>query len=389
LKAPLLAQRMRGIAPFRVMDILARAKGLEAAGHDVVHMEVGEPDFPAPAPVIAAAQAALQSGKTHYTPAGGIGALREALATYYSEHFNVSVSPKRIVITPGASGALQLVLGVLINHGDRVWVQDPGYPCNRHMIEMYGGIATPLPVMPDGVDSEQVLGVVDEASRALMFASPANPTGEVIRADQLAEIYRGLDLDRQVMIVDEIYQGLEYGHSPETALKLGEDGLFVINSFSKFFGMTGFRVGWVVAPSAYVEALERLAQNLFLAPPTVAQYGALAVFDDAVMVELERRRRVYEQRRDGLFQGLKSLGFALPDAPPPGAFYLYAGLNGLADSGEAFANALLEKQRVAVTPGVDFGVQGTRDHVRFAYTTSGEQIEKGLERIENYLRIAD
>jgi len=376
---------MHDIAPFRVMGILARAKSLEGSGHDVVHMEVGEPDFPAPAAVIKAAHQALTAGATHYTPAVGLSDLREAVSSYYSKRFGVAVDPRRIVITPGASGALQLVLGILINAGDCVLLQDPGYPCNRHMVSMFGGDPNSLPLMPEGIDAQKVLDVVDAQTKALMLASPANPTGEVIPLEELTAIYQGLELDSQFMIVDEIYQGLEYGRSPVTALSLGEKGLFVINSFSKFFGMTGFRVGWVVAPGEYVEPLERLAQNLFLAPSTIAQHAALAVFDEAVLAELDHRRSIFEQRRNQLHAGLRSLGFDLPDVPPQGAFYLYAGLNGLASSGEIFADQLLRLQHVAVTPGVDFGFQGTRDHVRFAYTTTNERIEEGLRRIQTYL----
>ena len=382
---PTLAKRMSKIAPFRVMDILAQAKSLEAAGHAVVHMEVGEPDFPAPGPVIAAAQQALGEGKTHYTPAIGIDPLREALSEYYRARFSISVDPARIVITPGASGALQLVLGVLVDTGDAVWVQDPGYPCNRHMIEMLGGNVRTLPQMRGGVQAQEVLGAVGPEARAVMLASPANPTGEVIRPAEMAAVYGGLEHDSQCLIVDEIYQGLEYGIEPTTALALGEPGLFVINSFSKFFGMTGFRVGWIVAPEGYVEPLERLAQNLFLAPPTLAQHAAMAVFQPAVMEELEQRRQVFGRRRELLFEGLQSLGFALPDHPPQGAFYVYAGLNGLAASGERFAAELLDQQHLAVTPGIDFGTQGTDRHVRFAYTTTANEIEEGLRRLQTFL----
>lgn len=377
---------MQHIAPFRVMEILARAKALEAQGHDVVHLEVGEPDFPAPQAVVDAAHQALASGQTRYTPAAGIGVLRQAVADHYARRFGLSLDPGRVVITPGASGALQLVLGVLLDQGDEVLVQDPGYPCNRHMIQLYGGTAKALPAMAAGFDTAQVLASFGGGGRAMMLASPANPTGEVIEPADLARVYAGMDPERQALIVDEIYQGLEYHDAPSaSALSLGGNGLFVINSFSKYFGMTGFRVGWVVAPQEFVEPIERLAQNLFLAPPTIAQHAALAVFDQPVEEELERRRWEFGKRRDLLYQGLDELGFALPGKMPGGAFYVYAGLNGLADSGEQFANDLLREAHVAITPGIDFGSQGTVDHVRFAYTTSEERIETGLRRIERFL----
>lgn len=383
---PLIAKRMQAISSFRVMEILGRARQLEAAGRDVVHMEVGEPDFPAPSAVVEAAAAALAAGKTHYTPAAGIPELREAVAGYYAARFGVSIDPGRVVITPGASGALLLVLGVLLDPGDQVLLQDPGYPCNSNMIRMLGAAGVALPAMPGGFEVAKALAVITPATRVLMLATPANPTGEVIPISALSRVYAALNRDRQCLVVDEIYQGLEYHGAPiTTALSLGETGLFVINSFSKFFGMTGFRLGWVVAPEDYVEPIERLAQNLFLAPPTLAQHAALAVFGEPVMEELERRRQAFARRRDLLHQGLASLGFSLPAQLPGGAFYLYAGLQGPDQDGEAFCQRLLEDALVAVTPGIDFGARGTRDHVRFAYTTDEARIELGLERMRTFI----
>lgn len=383
---PLIAKRMQAISSFRVMEILTRAKQLEASGLDVVHMEVGEPDFPAPEAVVQAAAAALASGKTRYTPAAGIPELREAVAGYYANRFGVSIDPGRIVITPGASGALLLVLSVLLDPGDQVLLQDPGYPCNTNMISMLGATGVALPDMSDGFDASKTTAAITPAARVLMLATPANPTGEVIPLSQLSEVYTGLDLNRQCLVVDEIYQSLEYHSSPiTTALALGESGLFVINSFSKFFGMTGFRLGWVVAPADYVEPIERLAQNLFLAPPTLAQHAALAAFSEQAMEELEHRRQAFARRRDLLHGGLRSLGFSLPGPMPGGAFYLYVGLNGLAQSGEMLSHRLLEEAQVAITPGIDFGSRGTHDHVRFAYTTDEARIELGLERIRGFI----
>lgn len=371
------AERLRGIAPFRVMAILARAQALAAAGRDIVHMEVGEPDFPAPDAVNAAAQAALARGQTHYTPALGLPALREAIASWYDARFGLAIEPARVIVTPGASGALQLILSALIDPGDRVGIQDPGYPCNRHMILLYGGEAV-------AVDSEQA--VETPGLCGMMLASPANPTGELIAAERLAGLYRVLRAQRRFLIVDEIYQGLQYGTPPQTALMLGEEGLFVINSFSKFFGMTGYRVGWAVVPEDWVDPIDRLAQNLFLAPPTLAQHAALAAFDPPVLDELERRRQVFQTRRDRLFAGLRDLGFALPSRSPEGAFYLYAGLpESVADDGEIFAQRLLEEVGVAITPGSDFGKNDTVRHVRFAYTTEIARIEQGLERLDRLL----
>jgi len=382
---PSFARRMQNIAPFRVMDILARAQAMQREGRDVVHMEVGEPDFPAPSQVNEAAIAAIRAGRTHYTPALGTQALRERIALYYAERFGIVLDPRRVVVTPGASGALQLILGVLIDPGDKVLLQDPGYPCNRHMIAMLGGESCALPPMKDGFDAAVAVSDIGDAV-GMLLATPSNPTGEVIQTEDLGKVYRALAASQRFLVVDEIYQGLQYGEPPRTALELGEDGLFVINSFSKFFGMTGYRVGWAVVPECFVEPMERLAQNLFLAPSTVAQHAALAAFEPEVLHELEQRRQVFESRRDLLYQGLASLGFALPAAPPKGAFYLYAGIEEFEQGdGDAFARTLLDQHAVAITPGSDFGFQDVASHVRFAYTTEQARLEVGLDRIRRFL----
>lgn len=383
MSKPLLAKRMQHIAPFRVMEILARAQAMQRQGVDLVHMEVGEPDFVAPAEVVAAAAAALNAGHTRYTPAAGLPALREALSGYYAGRFGVDVDPARILITPGASGALQLALAVLADTGDRVLLQDPGYPCNRHMLSLFG--AVPEVLSGEAFDAQAAVAALNGA-RGIMLATPANPTGEVIGLDDLRQVYRAIDPQRQFLLVDEIYQGLQYDTPVRTALELGEPGLLVINSFSKYFGMTGFRLGWMVVPGDLAEPMERLAQNLFLAPSTPAQHAALSVFDDAVMAELERRREIFQARRDLLYRGLAGEGFALPSHAPGGAFYLYAGVAGLAESGERLAADLLQHVAVAITPGTDFGTRGTVDHVRFAYTTDEARLAEGLQRIHRCLR---
>ncbi|MEJ2419964.1 MAG: aminotransferase class I/II-fold pyridoxal phosphate-dependent enzyme [Exilibacterium sp.] len=378
------AKRMQHIAPFRVMETLAQARAMQANGVDVVHMEVGEPDFPAPPQIIEAAQAALRQGMTHYTPAAGLPALREALAGYYADRFGVDIDPRRIIVTPGASGALQLAWAVLVNLGDKVLLQDPGYPCNRHMVRLFGG--EPIAIAQSGGATDPMQLQVDLAgARGAMLASPANPTGEVLAIESLREIYRAIDSERQFLLVDEIYQGLQYGTPIDTALTLGEAGLFVINSFSKYFGMTGFRLGWMVVPSEFSEPVERLAQNLFLAPPTVAQYAAMAAFTPEVRDELEYRRGIFQRRRDLLFKGLADAGFGLPERPPEGAFYVYANVDALGRSGEEFAAELLRQTGVAITPGADFGQRETDRHVRFAYTTDERRIEEGLARIARYV----
>ena len=291
------------------------------------------------------------------------------------------------MITPGASGALQLILGVLVNPGDKVWVQDPGYPCNRHMITMFGGEAQALPSDNALLNVDASAQAITQAAlKAMLVATPANPTGQVLSAFELGSLITACRSANTLPIVDEIYQGLQYDSSATTALSFDHNDLFVINSFSKFFGMTGFRVGWLVAPEAYVEPIERLAQNLFLAPPTTAQYAALAALTDEVRPELLRRRDVLHERRDRLYAGLKNAGFALSESKPGGAFYIYAKLpEGLSD-GISFAERALNEAHVAITPGADFGFNDTSDYIRFAYTTDIDRIDEAVGRLQVLLR---
>lgn len=384
---PLLAQRMAGIEPFHVMDILARAREMDAQGRDVVHMEVGEPDFSSPGPVIEAGIKALRQGKTHYTPAMGLPALRQAISDYYLSRFDVQVDAARIIVTPGASGALQLILGVLIDPGDKVLMADPGYPCNRHMVRMFGGEAVSLGVKASqdfALSNDQVIRHWDSATRALMVATPANPTGRLLSLQQLRFLYEAVRAPDGVLIVDEIYQGLVYDQPVKTALKLGQDNLFVVNSFSKFFGMTGWRLGWLVAPPEYVPALDRLAQNIFLAAPTTAQYAALAAFEPESQAVLEQRRQVFQERRDYLYAALLELGFRI-QGKPEGAFYLYADISAFSSDSFDFARKLLDQAAVAITPGRDFGSYRSEKFVRFAYTTDLERLKLGVQRISRFL----
>jgi aspartate/methionine/tyrosine aminotransferase len=384
-----IARRLQDIAPFRVMEILARARALETAGRDVVHMEIGEPDFVSPPPVIDAAIRAQRAGRTHYTPAAGLPALRAAVADYYQSQLGVSVDPARVLITPGASGALQLVLGVLVNPGDRVLVTDPGYPCNRHMVSLFGGRPVGLPVVAESgyaVTAQALAGAMQQEIRALMVASPANPTGNLIGLGALQDLSTQLGgMPGAMLICDEIYQGLQYGVAPRTALELDADNLVVINSFSKFFGMTGWRLGWVVAPEPMIEPMERLAQNIFLAPPTPSQYAALAAFSARNLAILEQRRSAFEERRDYLYEAVSGLGFGLGEKPE-GAFYLYADAARFTDDSMGFCRELLEVAGVAITPGLDFGGYLADRHVRFAYTSGLERLVAGVARLEGFLR---
>ncbi|MGD8957277.1 MAG: aminotransferase class I/II-fold pyridoxal phosphate-dependent enzyme [Chromatiaceae bacterium] len=383
-----IARRMDDIAPFRVMEILGRARAMEAQGRDVVHLEIGEPDFVSPQPVIDAAHQALRAGFTHYTPATGLSSLRETLAGYYRRRFGESVDPRRILVTPGASGALQLVLAALINPGDRVLHTDPGYPCNRHLVSLFGGVPVPLAVTVDSgyrVTESALSAAMSDGAAALMLASPANPTGNLIPLDHLGTLNRLLcEHDDAVLICDEIYQGLQYDCPAQTALSLRAENVVVINSFSKFFGMTGWRVGWAVVPDLLVEPMERLAQNLFLAAPTLAQHAALAAFSESGMEILEARRQAFQARRDYLYSAVVDLGFVVGPRPA-GAFYIYADASGFTDDSLIFCEQLLESAGVAITPGHDFGSHRAAHYVRFAYTTGQERLELGVERLRRFI----
>ena len=294
-----LATRMDHIAPFHVMALLERAQQLEQAGRDVIHLEIGEPDFPTPPQVIAAGQQALVNGHTRYSAALGLPALREAIAGFYADRFGVQIDPRRIVVTAGASGALLLALGALVSPGDRVLLTDPGYPCNRHFVSLLEGEPVNVPVGPDSryqLLPEHVAAHA-EGLAATLVASPANPTGTVLSLDELRALKAACDAAGSALIVDEIYQGLVFDTPAETALSVSDD-LFVVNSFSKYFQMTGWRLGWLVVPEAYLEAVTRLAQNVFIAASTPAQHAALAAFRPDTLALLEERRQELATRRD-------------------------------------------------------------------------------------------
>jgi len=385
-----IATRMERIHPFYVMDLLARARELERQGRSVVHMEIGEPDFITPDPIIRAGRRALEQGRTHYTPALGLPELRRAIAEYYRRRFDVSLDPGRVIVTPGASGALQLVMSVLVNPGEKVLMADPGYPCNRHFVELVNGVPVAVPVGPESgfqLTAERTLAAWEGGVQAVMVATPSNPTGTLLSAEQLAQLYQAVSSHGARLIVDEIYQGLVYGVQPHTALSL-TDEVFIINSFSKYFGMTGWRLGWIVAPEAYVDAIDRLAQNIFLAAPTLSQHAALAAFEPETLDILEQRRQAFEERRNFLLPTLRELGFEI-SATPQGAFYLYADCRRFGLNSEDLAERLLSRSGVAVTPGMDFGRNQSERYLRFAYTTSLERLREGVKRIADFLGHGD
>ena len=382
-----IARRMADIQPFHVMEILKRAHQLEAAGRDIIHLEVGEPDFPTPPTIVEAARDFLAGGHVHYTPALGLTALREAIARFYHDRFGADISPERIIVTPGASGALMLALAVTTDPGDEWLLPDPGYPSNRHLVRSFEGVARALPV--DATTRfqptpAQLADAWTARTRGLMVASPANPTGTLLTQAEIIALHEAVAARGGILIVDEIYQGLNYGVDASTAPTSLED-VFVVNSFSKYFGMTGWRLGWVVAPQAYVRQIEKLAQHFFISPSTPAQHAALAAFTPATLEVLEERRHAFAARRNTLLPALRELGFRFA-TEPQGAFYLYADISDLADNSEILARRLIEDTGVATTPGIDFGDNAPDRHLRIAYTTGEARLVEAAERIARVLR---
>ena len=384
------ASRAAEIQPFVVMDVLARAHALEAAGRRVIHMEIGEPDFTATPQVVEAAVRALRDGRTAYTATLGLPALREAVAAHYGPCFSMKVTPDRIAITSGASGGLLLTLALYVDPGDEILLPDPGYPGYRHMVRAFEGVARAIKVSPAS-NFQPTLEMVREAwgprTRGLLLGSPSNPTGTVIPRKELEKIARFVAGRGGVLIVDEIYQGLVYDEAPVTAVGLPGE-VVVVNSFSKYFCMTGWRLGWVVLPQKRIREFEKLAQHLFICAPAISQHAALACFSPSTLKVLERRRAEFQRRRDFLVPALERAGLAVP-ARPSGAFYVYAdcgavGRHQVPCSGRRFAFDLLEREGVAATPGIDFGANGTKRYVRFAYTRSMGDLEEAARRLKKF-----
>jgi aspartate/methionine/tyrosine aminotransferase len=382
-----LASRMSHIAPFEVMEIQTAARELERQGKDVIHMEIGEPDFTTPRPIVDAAIDALNGKAMFYTSALGIQPLREAIAEFYQAKYGVTVSPDRIIVTAGSSAALLLTCGVLLNAGDEVLMADPGYPCNRHFVRAMEGVPHTIPVGPDHayqLAAEHIDSYWNERSVAALVASPSNPTGTLVAPYELSRIHQAVRSRGGTLIVDEIYQGLTYGVAPSTALSISDD-LFVINSFSKYFQMTGWRLGWLVVPPAYVREIEKLAQNLFISASTPAQHAALAAFKPETIAVLEQRRAEFEARRDFLMPALKGLGFGIP-VVPQGAFYIYADSSQIATDSFALSRRILQEAHVALTPGKDFGHAAPERHIRIAYTQTVPRLAEAMERIKGVIQ---
>jgi len=367
------------------MEILSRAHALEALGRHVVHMEIGEPDFTAPAPVVEAGVRALQAGMTAYTGALGIPTLREAIALHYKKRFGADVAPGRIAVTAGASGALLLTMALYVDRDDEVLVPDPGYPGYRHIVRACEGRPRALDL--DGETGfqptlEHVVQAWGPHTVGLVLGSPANPCGTLLAEGELRRIAEFVADRRGVLIIDEIYQGLVYGRAPTTAAQLPGE-VVLVSSFSKYFCMTGWRLGWAVLPEHRVRGFETLAQHLFICPPSAAQHAALAAFTPESHTVLEARRVEFERRRDFLVPALEAAGLRVP-ARPEGAFYIYADCSAFSADARQFALALLECEAVAATPGADFGANRTQQFLRFAYTRALPELEEGARRLARF-----
>ena len=368
------------------MKVLQRAKELEAAGRKIVHMEVGEPDFTTATPIVEAAGRALSSGHTHYSNAAGIEPLREAISGFYEERYGITVNSSRIFVTPGASGGLNLLANLLIDPGDGILLTDPAYPCNRNYIRLMGAEPQLMPVDQE-TGFQPTVQLLNRHycsnSTGLWLASPANPSGTIIGRERLQDLQEWAVGKGLHTVMDEIYHGLHYVEDMPSLLELTNSG-FVVNSFSKYFGMTGWRIGWIVVPEHYTELVNVLAQNLFIAASTIAQYAALAAFEPATVEIFESRRQAFQDRRDFLVQALREIGFSISHVTE-GAFYLYAGIEKFSDDSEEFCQRMLDQHGVAITPGTDFGEYQARRYVRFAFTTDMNDLRLGVERLRSAL----
>jgi len=380
------ANRLEKIQPFYVMDLLAKAKKMQLQGDDVIHLEVGEPDFPTPDLIKQAGIKAINDSELFYTPSQGLYELRREISNYYKNSFSVDINANNIAITAGASAALLMVMGTLLNPDDELMLCDPGYPCNLNFARFLSAKINRINVDQSSLyqlTAEKVKQNWSSATKAVLIASPSNPTGTVIKQDELQKIYNFVSAQGASLIIDEIYQGLVYDIKPETALSISSD-IIIINSFSKYFQMTGWRLGWCVIPDEMLNSIDKLSQNLYLAPSTPAQWAATKAFTEETIKTLEYRRDIFKQRRDFLYQKLLDLGFNIP-IKPAGAFYLYADCSLFTEDSMQFCYDILKYTGVAITPGIDFGENNAKHYVRFAYTQDIKRLDEAVSRLKKYL----
>ena len=384
----LRASERSAVPPFIVMDVMEAAAAREAQGHKVIHMEVGQPGTPAPRAALAAVKQALDCDTLGYTVALGLPALRQRIAQHYRQRYGLAVAPERIIVTTGSSAGFVLAFLALFDVGAKVALPSPGYPCYRHILTALGQKPVSLPTDANGRWMPTAAQIGEAARReaiaGLVIASPANPTGTMLEPGRLAEIAEACRRNKVWFVSDEIYHGLTYGMTEQTALAHSSDAV-IINSFSKYFSMTGWRVGWLVVPEALVRPIERLAQNLYISPPTVAQVAAIGAFDG--IDELEANKRVYAENRTLLLDALPKAGLARI-LPADGAFYLYVDVNEHTSDSAAFTKEMLGEIGVAATPGIDFDAERGSRYVRFCYAGTTPDMDEAARRLAGWSRLA-
>ncbi|MBR9892463.1 aminotransferase class I/II-fold pyridoxal phosphate-dependent enzyme [bacterium] len=370
------------VDPFIVMDVMEAARAAEEAGRHIIHMEVGQPSSPAPAHARAVLAETMTSDPLGYTVALGLPALRQRIARLYGEWYNVDLDPARVVVTPGSSGGFILAFTAMFDAGDRVALGMPGYPSYRQILKALDLVPVEVPAKPENGYQLVPGDLTGVDYQGLMMASPANPTGTMLDRAELGAMIETCQAQGAAFLSDEIYHGIEYDKRAVTALELSDD-VCVINSFSKYFSMTGWRVGWLVLPERSVRQVERLAQNLFICPSHAAQVAALAAMDCGE--ELQENLAVYARNRELMLEGLPKAGFDRI-APPDGAFYVYADVSHLTEDSRSFAAEILDKAGVAVTPGLDFDPERGHGTLRFSYARSTADIEEGLSRLQDFMK---
>jgi aspartate/methionine/tyrosine aminotransferase len=376
----MIAKRAQEVTPFLVMDVLERARAMEHKGVNVIHLEVGEPDFDTPQAVKDAACHALEGGYTHYTHSLGDLALREAICKHYLKTYNVSVHPDQVVVTSGTSPAMLLVFSALLERGDQVIISDPHYACYPNFIKFVEGVPVTVPVYEeDGFQyrPEAIKERITDKTKAIFINSPSNPTGNLLSESRM----RAIAAFSPLIVSDEIYHGLVYEGKEHSVLEFTEDA-FVLNGFSKLYAMTGLRLGYLIAPKPFIRPIQKLQQNFFISANSVVQMAGIAALEKTAE-DVARMKRTYNERRQYMIKRLKELGFGIT-VEPTGAFYVFANAKHISGDSHKLAFDILEKAHVGVTPGIDFGSNG-EGYLRFSYANSLENIAEGLERVENYV----
>lgn len=383
---PRLAARTDDFLTFQVVELFKQAQALQAAGKDIISLGIGEPDFTAPPQVVEALQRAAQAGQSGYSAPAGLMPLREAIARFYHEQFGAAIDPRRVIVTAGASGALTLACAALVNPGAEVLMPDPSYPANSNFVLAAGGRPRLIPSSADKrfqLSAQDVARHWTEATQGVLVASPSNPTGTSIDHGELSRLLAEVRARQGFAIVDEIYLGLSYEGQPRSALTLDDD-IIVINSFSKYFHMTGWRLGWMIVPEAMVAPVEKIAGSLAICAPTLAQHAALACFTPDALRTFEHRREAFRQRRDYLLPEFERLGLKVP-VKPDGAFYIYADISDFDTDSASFSQRLLLEADIAAVPGLDFGPAHGHHTMRFSYATGLDRLEEAVARLGKLL----